>query len=165
MSRIVSILTGLVLLMGLLGSALTADDTNRLSATANKILDEAVVLEFYSLDPAPQKEKPAEEFHGWNVLGKTVIKNRATRAKLLEALREGIADNTGISAACFNPRHGIRARAEGKTLDLVICFECLSIQVYLDGKRSSVLTADTPQETFDKILRAAGVRLAEKPKK
>jgi hypothetical protein len=93
------------------------------------------------------------------------VKNRAARTKLIEALRQGIADNTGIAAACFNPRHGIRARAEGKTLDLVISFECLSMQIYLDGKKSSALTADTPQETFDKILKEAGVRLANKPKK
>jgi hypothetical protein len=164
MSRTGSLLAGLALLVGLSGSVLAVQEGNPLSPTANKILEEAVTLEFFSLDPTPPKEKPREEFHGWKVLGKTVVKNRATRTQLLEALRQGIADNTGIAAACFNPRHGIRAKADGKTLDLVISFECLSMQLYLDDKRTSVLTADTPQGTFDKILKAAGVPLPPKPK-
>jgi hypothetical protein len=164
MSRTVSLLTGLALLVGLSGSVLVAQEGNRLEPRLNKILDGAVTLEFYSLDPTPRKEKPQDDFHGWKVLGKTVVKSKATRSQLLEALRQGIADNTGIAAACFNPRHGIRAKADGKTLDLVICFECLSIQIFLDDKRTSVLTADTPQETFDKILKAAGVPLPPKPK-
>lgn len=36
-------------------------------------------------------------------------------------------------AACFDPRHGVRAVHGGHTVDLVICFECLSLKVYRDA--------------------------------
>jgi hypothetical protein len=74
--------------------------------------------------------------------------------------------NDGRVAACFNPRHGIRASREGKTIDLVICFECLQVYVYAEeGRQGSFLTTSSPQPVFDQVLREAGVPLAKGAKK
>jgi hypothetical protein len=41
----------------------------------------------------------------------------------------GAEDNFGMAAACFIPRHGIRLKGDGKTVDLVICFPTRSDSV------------------------------------
>jgi hypothetical protein len=135
----------------------------KLPDDASAILDKATEIELYSLDPERLIEKPKNHFHGWKVLGKTTLK-QDDRARALEAIRKGIADSDGKVAGCFNPRHGIRAKHDSKTVDLVLCFECLSLQVHGPGKQSSVLTTASPQPVLDKLLKDAGVKLAGKPK-
>ena len=68
-------------------------------------------------------------------------------------------------AMCFNPRHGIHV-VRGETVhDLVICFECLQVEVFENGQPAKgFLVSDSPQSVFEDALRAANVPLAEKPK-
>jgi hypothetical protein len=147
----------LVLLAGLclVGVACGAD--NKLPDNITAILDKADQVELYSLDPSRQKEIPAgADFHGWKVLGKTTVKDDARKA-LIAALKKGIKDSDGTVAACFNPRHGIRATVDGKTADVVICFECLSMSSFLGETKGSALTTRSPEKTFNKILTDAKV--------
>lgn len=131
-----------------------------LPEAALAILDKAEQLEVWSLDPVERGAK--DDFHGWKVLGKTSVKNADTGKPLMSALKKGIADSDGIAAACFNPRHGVRAIVDGKTVDLVICFECFSLQVFEGDKKHSVLTTRSPQASFDQVLRDAKVPLPSK---
>jgi hypothetical protein len=56
-------------------------------------------------------------------------------------------------------------KGDGKTVDLVICFQCFSVQVFVDGKRQEgFLTTGDPQEVFDSVLKAAGVKLPKQAK-
>jgi hypothetical protein len=138
-----------------------AADKNTFPADVQSVLDKCDEIELYSLDPARNvdKEKPKEEFHGWKVLGKTTLK-KDDRKAVLAALNKGIKESDGTVAACFNPRHGIKATHDGKTVEVVICFECLSMQVnYGDKKTASLTTTGTPQKTFDKVLTDAKVPL------
>jgi hypothetical protein len=57
---------------------------------------------------------------------------------LADALRLGAEDNFGIAAGCFNPRHGLRLKGGGKSVDLVICFECLQVEVFVNGESAKV---------------------------
>lgn len=156
----------------------TADDgkDNRLPAAAAKILDRAERLEVLSVDPTTRNRpemvsldgKPVppppdlrEDFHGFSVIGKTTVSGYLSRRNLIAAVKQGIADSDGSVAACFIPRHGLRAVADGKTVDLVICYECHSIRVYInDEQAGGVLTAATSRTALDKTLTAAGVALA-----
>jgi hypothetical protein len=138
-----------------------AADNNRMPADVQTVLDRCDEIELYSLDPARNldTEKPKDEFHGWKVLGKTTLKT-GDRKAVLAALNKGIKDSDGTVAACFNPRHGIKATHDGRTVELVICFECLSMQVnYGDGKTVSLTTTSTPQRAFDEALTDAKVPL------
>src|SRR5260221_8734957 len=94
-------------------------------ADAKAILEKAEQIELLSLYPANDKEKSKEFFHHYPILGKVVIKDEKTRKALIAALEKGAKENKGIAANCFMPRHGVRATAGGKTLELVICFQCL----------------------------------------
>lgn len=116
-----------------------------------------------SLNPKDRDEKLKDDFHGFQILGKTTVKDAQTRKKLVAALKKGIADSNGDVALCFNPRHGIRFTHDGNTIDLVICYECLSVYVYVgDKKEGEIPTTDSPQDTFNSVLKGAKVRLPEK---
>lgn len=139
---------------------------NRLPAAVEQLLDKAETFELVSLDPDNRgKGVVAKDgFQGWKVLGKTSVKDEE-RKRLTAALRLSVEDNFGIAAACFIPRHGIRLKGDGKTVDLVICFECLSAQVFVDGKRGKgFLTTNEPRAAFDAVLKTAGVKLPKPAK-
>src|SRR4051812_18265719 len=106
---------------------------------AAALLARAKTFDLYSLDPASRGEGP-KGLHGWKVLGKTTLQDKDVRARALAAIEKGVRDSDGSVAGCFRPRHGVRAVVDGKTVELVICFECLSLQVFEDGKRSFALT-------------------------
>jgi hypothetical protein len=140
---------------------------NKLPPAAQAILDRADQIELYSLEPNPtaeqrkaSKEKP---LHGWLVLGKTKLEAAPTRKAVLDALAKGMAAPSR-GAKCFDPRHAIRATRGGKTVDLVICFECSWVHVHLGGKKDgpALTIASGTQPAFDKVLKAAGVPLARK---
>jgi hypothetical protein len=120
--------------------------------------------ELLSLDPKHTTTPPPDNFHGWRILGRTMIGDQVTQKKLNDALRAGARENGNMAAGCFNPRHGIDVVSGDKTYDLVICFECLQVQVFEPEQQvKGFLVSDSPQPVFDHVLRAAGVPLAEKP--
>jgi hypothetical protein len=132
-------------------------------AATKAILEKAEQIEVYSLWPANDKEKGKEFFHEYPILGKVVVKDAKTRKALIAAIEKGAKENEGVAANCFMPRHGVRATAGGKTLELVICFQCLQVKGYLGDKADAgFLISKSPEPTFDKILKDAGVKLAPK---
>lgn len=150
-------------------SALGDGRKNELPSEARTVLEKAEQFELISLNPRRESDdkdkKAADKFHGWMILGQTALKDAETRKKVLASLSKGIEENDGSVAACFNPRHGLRATHGKKTVELVICFECFQIEVYVDGKKTSVLTSESPQPVLDKILSEAKVPLPPKREK
>ena len=137
---------------------------NALSVEVKKILETGESFVLFSLDPAlPQipSTNTTEGFHEFHVLGKVDIKDAGERAEILHALYQGIADSTGNVAGCFNPRHGISATLDGEKVELVICFECLSMRVYTKDIHG-LFTTSTPGKVFNKALAQAGIPVAEK---
>jgi hypothetical protein len=69
-------------------------------------------------------------------------------------------------ALCFRPRHGVRAKSGGRAVELVICFECSWVKVYVDGKEvRDEATNVAPQKYLDELLTTAKVPLAPKAAK
>jgi hypothetical protein len=151
-------------LAALLAVAVAAGDRSP-SREARAILDKAKQLELYSLEPDEKEAavNPNGGFHGWKILGMTVVKDAGDRKKLLGAFYKGLKDSKGDMAKCFNPRHGIRAAAGGKSVDAVICFECLQVIYFVDGKQTRDTLTETPQRVFDEVLKKAKVPLAPGP--
>jgi hypothetical protein len=146
----------------------TEKKDNKLPSDARAILEKAEQLELLSLDPAVEGVKAAEGFHGWKILGKTVVKDASTRKQILTALDKGIAESDGNGAKCFDPRNGIRAKRGNKTVDLVICFECGWIYVFhgdKEDRQGVAVTTGTPQAVLDKVLKEAKVPLPKPAKK
>jgi hypothetical protein len=142
---------------------------NILPEAALKILENADIFVLLSLDPVPKQlrqdaQKIQDTFHNHPVLGRTTITNKTERSDLLNAFLKGVRDSDGSVARCFNPRHGISAKRGSQTVDLVICFECLSTDVYLNGQPTNgVATTAAPQPTFDKALDKA--RIPKEPRR
>jgi hypothetical protein len=109
--------------------------------------------------------KPAEgeeTLYGNKVLGRTRVSSDATRQELVDALVRGNQENDGGAADCFWPRHALVAKYRGRRYELVICFECLQIEIRVDGKAhktDGVLTSKSPQPVFDRVLKQARVPL------
>ena len=169
-------------------------EKNTVSAQVKAALEKREPWELFSLDPdqgesapsaspppapapedpvaaAPQPATPvpapvaADAFHGWKVLGKTTVKDAEVRKRLVAAFLQGVAENEGVSAGCFNPRHGIRMVHDGRTIDLVICFECYQVAAYVgDTRVPGCLITRSPQPTFGGVLKDAKVPLPEKRK-
>jgi hypothetical protein len=160
-SRVTALLAVATLLTTLCARA-AEEKENKLPADAKVILEKAEQFEMFSLDPSVERVKGKDGFHSWKVLGKTVVKKAEVRKQILADLDKGISDSDGNGAKCFDPRHGIRAKHDGKTIDLVICFECGWIYVFHDDnaeRRGVAVTNGKPQTIFDKVLKDAEVPL------
>jgi hypothetical protein len=94
-------------------------------------------------------------------LGREPIPEPGPRHELVAALQKAISESDGSVAACFEPRHGIHATSGVNSVDLVICFHCRQIEVYLGSTQTAyVPTTDAAERVFDRFLEEAGVRLA-----
>jgi hypothetical protein len=156
-----------IVCVALLSYPLTASaesEKTGLPEQARVILEKAASFELSSNDPAAEVESKDKSVRSYGkILGKTTIKNEKEGKEALEALFKAVGKGNG--AKCFEPRHIIHAEYEGKSVNLVICFECSWVYVYLDGKneRAARLTIDKKVEPlFDKLLRDAKVPLPEK---
>jgi hypothetical protein len=155
---LLALLIGCVSALGK-ADAVAAQGENKLPAAVREALEKAEGMTLLSLDPDEKAGVDAPvQFHGWKVLGKTEVKDKAARAKLVAALVEGASKKGLEPAKCFNPRHGLHLTYKGKSVDLVICFECAQVRVHGAGA-DRFLIARSPQPALDKILKDAGVPL------
>ena len=82
-----------------------------------------------------------------------IVTNADVRNGLVTALKKSVEESRGQSAYCFNPRHGISVTHDGKTNDLVICFECLQVLAFQDDEKiGSFLITETPEPLFNSVL-------------
>ncbi|MFO0797548.1 MAG: hypothetical protein U0804_08715 [Gemmataceae bacterium] len=153
-------LQGLVVLLAAASPARPDDrDPHTFPPAAKDILDRAEKLEVFSLHPERPDGEAKEAFRGWKVLGKTEVADAATRKQLAGAFVKGVTEFKGGPATCFDPRHGVRATAGGKTAEFVICFSCFQARVTVGEKDHTVYVSRSPATAFDAVLRKAGVAL------
>jgi hypothetical protein len=153
-----------VAVLALAGSSGAEDKKleNKLPDAVVKALQKADEVVVYSLNGETGEK---DGWHGAKDLGNTAVKDADAKKALGEAMKKGVAEGTA-GARCFIPRHGLRAKYDGKTYDLLICFECHWVYVYTDNadKPQVFVIADSPQKALNKILTDAKVPLA-KPEK
>jgi hypothetical protein len=139
-----------------------SDDMYEIPAPAETILEHADHFELLSLDPRLQLNAADGDFHGYRVLGTAVIGDAESRQKLVSAFKRAVAEKPGAIAACFNPRHGIRASKHGEQADFVICFECRQVQVSYGQTHGEFLINYSARALFDSVLQSHGLPLADK---
>lgn len=120
-------------------------------------------VELVALHPYPHQiegEEEMERLHGYGVLGRAALDDSAQGNEVLALIEQGIEASNGMVAACFNPRHGLTVTQGEEVWDLVICFECLSMQVYLDGERNGGhLTVERYEPQVTAIFETAGLTI------
>lgn len=122
-------------------------------------------LTLYAIDGLVNE--PAEfvtddkHFRGYLVLGKVEITEPKARLEIMRAINDGISESDGTVASCFWPRHGVHVETEGKTIDFVICYECLQVYVFSGRERPDMQpTSEKHQAMLTDRLTAAGIKLA-----
>lgn len=110
--------------------------------------------------PKDATKDPEEQFHTFPVLGKVDVKDPEKRKEILTAFQEGIDRSDGTMNKCFWPRHGIRVVKGQRTIDYVICFECLQFEKHEGSSESNRAITRIPQTLFNQVLKDAGVPLA-----
>jgi hypothetical protein len=144
----------------------TAGGFDTLSKATRAILDQSEKLILISIEPdllnREAKTRTKESFHNRAVLGQTEIRDGKRKSELLSALYGGVYEYRGRLYGCFAPRHGIIAVAGTNHVELVICFECQSIQEFVNSNESRCLISDSPRELFNRTLTEAGVPLAKR---
>lgn len=133
-----------------------------------KPLEGAARVELYALRPEPAQFEPAGDgtrrFHGYEVLGDAALTDPGLATQLAQLISRGLAESDGSAALCFNPRHGVRVVREGRTLDLVICYECKQIYVY-DARVTNPngydewLTAQSVEPEVTRIFEGLGLKI------
>ena len=154
----------LAVLVLALGTTTHAEDKPS-SKDLKALFEKAETLELYSLDPGTDVKEPdaTKGFHGWKILGKTAIKDAKTRKKILAAHVPGYRSQRWYGREVLHSaRHGLRATVDGKTADVVICFQCLQIQFIVGEASKTETTTNTPQKVLDEVLTAAAVPLPGK---
>jgi hypothetical protein len=159
---------GLVALGGILVAAVVVF-WPRIPSVGLEALTDADRFVLLSLDPVPpasnegsaSTQPVGDTFHGYRILGQTVIRDPQTRRRLIDALRRGATSVLNAPPLCFNPRHGIRVSRNGETTDFTICFECEQAKVWRGDQRiANWMTDRTPQSVFDEVLKQDHVPLA-----
>jgi len=125
--------------------------------TETAVLEKSDRGELLALDPVPKGDDASkttttgEDFHGYRVLGRAQL-DKDERERLIGAARGAVDDNEGRAMKCFNPRHGLRVVAQGDTVDLVICFECLQMKVYQGAQERLLLIGQEQEREFDEAF-------------
>jgi len=108
------------------------------------------------------EQQTEEIFHHFPVLGKLEIATAEQRIHVLNTLNDAIEKSDGTMNKCFWPRHGIRTVENGKTIDYVICFECLQLKIHEGSKETRKAIVRNPEDEWNQILTAAGITIAPK---
>lgn len=120
-------------------------------------------LELFALAPSPAPGDPPpapdeDSFRGYRVTGRAAAQGEEMAA-LVGLVRRGI-NAGGDGAACFLPRHGLRARRGDATVDLVVCYECQRAKVYgAAAEPALVTTASTVEPELSAAFRAHGLKV------
>ena len=100
------------------------------------VLENADRIEVFALHPFPYeaegKAAPGQDFQGYKILGQAKIESESARKELVSLLYRGMGEPAPF-AACFNPRHGIRALRGESIVELVICFQCNTVRLERPG--------------------------------
>lgn len=128
-----------------------------------RILVTADTLTMYSIDgrrdPDPTPEPGVEKLHGYRVFGKVRLDADDRRA-VAAAVRAAVADPTARVAACFWPRHAVRAELPAGPVDVLVCFPCGGYEVRgLGPTGGSRPFGVQGKPLFNDLLTRAGVPL------
>ncbi len=145
-------------------AAAPLERADAMPAAPHAVLAGADVLEIYALDPYPPRADgppPGDLFHGWRIRGAAQLADEESIRALLALVYAGLEPSRGRRAGCFQPRHGIRARAGADVVDLVICYECITAEVHGPGDtRAHVITSQDVEPAVSQAFRDAGLSIA-----
>jgi len=127
---------------------------------AAQALHSATQVELYSLEPWFDDDTKEPKWHELVVLGHTTLKTDKAKAAVAQ-VEAAIKAGAGKSAACVEPRQGLRAESGGHAYDFLLSYDCHSLVVYIDDKKVATLPAAGSPAALDKLLKQAKVPLSQ----
>jgi hypothetical protein len=107
-----------------------------------KVLTTAERIDLFRINPKGIPEGTKEkkkEFHGYELLAEAPVASDEKRKEVAGFLGKTLHWNELRKAACFNPRHGLRAVSGKQTWDFLICFECNRVRIFEGGEQLAEL--------------------------
>jgi hypothetical protein len=122
------------------------------------LLSQTSEVELISIDPTPltKDTKPDDR-----VSGRAILREKKAIAELRAALVAGIRENQGTMIGCWDPRHGLKFKADGREVTLTICFHCEHGYVAGVAHLTEFYTSRSPQAVFDRVFKQAGLTIAK----
>lgn len=122
---------------------------------------EVLALDPHSFDAATLTNDAAGRFHGFHILGRTDLRDRAEAAAVGELALESIFP-WGDWRCVFVPRHALRLHRGDRSVDLVICFECGEVLVRPSpAYRGRIGYRRDGKTQLNAILERAGIKPAD----
>ncbi|QDK38170.1 hypothetical protein [Bdellovibrio sp. NC01] len=120
-----------------------------------KIFDNPDSMTLYSVNPEPAGELKPENYKVLNQTeldrdGIGIVKNEIERATKS-------FDPKAPTRACFNSRHRIHVEKAGQKADFLICYECLQMRGFSNGKDYWYGITRDDAQTFGKLFPAVSV--------
>ena len=106
-----------------------------------------------------------ERFHATKVFGKVEVTDADKRRELIAALKSGAEARPKVMIACFWPRHGLRITEGGRTVDVLICFQCQNTKTHQGDSTWDGAFSSRAEPAFDAVLNDAGIPLAPKSRR
>lgn len=120
---------------------------------------EIVSLDPFVIDFNTARGEAIDHLYGYQVMCDAEVDDVELRREITKLVASGLAPEGGTDA-CFNPRHGIRAVVDGRTIEFVICYECRSLQIYEDGDfKASHPTTNEPAAALTEIWERLGCQI------
>ena len=133
-----------------------------LPADTSALLARSDHFELLLLDPNPPSSRSEAQtpprFHDYKENARRELTEAASRAHIISLVQQGVANNHGQAKRCFNPRYAIHATAGDQVVDLLICYECGSVEIYdADKFIAGRFTDDGVAPAVQSAFRAAGL--------
>ena len=136
-----------------------AAQVNALPAKVVQALSRIDSAELISLEPWAAPKTPGDRVEGILVLGVTKLSTNDARAAGA-TITSAVASFDGMVAACFDPRHALRFKANGHTYIILVCFDCGSLRVVEDGQQIAEAALTGSPASLNRMLAAAKVPIS-----
>jgi hypothetical protein len=115
----------------------------------------------FSIDPLSNANDSNDSLRNHHIYGKTVLSTAEDRAAIVDVLTTSTR-GAWEGAACFDPRHALRATGPKGTYDLVICFGCGRVHVYHPDGLKQLVFIRASAEKYDNFLKSRNIPLSDR---
>ena len=144
-------------------------DPAKVLAETRRALEQAGTVKVHWLffspfeDFLPEDVRDKPRFHGYPVLGSAVVESKPASQQVLESVLGKVDPDPESLTACFEPQHGIEVKlADGRSIDLVICYHCFQMEIYDGAEEATVTIGPASQPVLNERLKAGGVQFVDR---
>jgi hypothetical protein len=141
----------------------TAQRQAKLAAEFAALMAGVTELEVFILDPqsgweeaSKRAKDPSPRLDRWKIVRGAKVTDAREIAVLCAGIQRSI-ETGGPVAACFNPRHGVRFIRNDQPVELILCFECASMDAKGSPEFEGGAISAAAEVAFYRVFRAHGL--------